>query len=366
VGLFYFRRRLTAGGNEETKMIISMKLRSSRQEIDEVTEQVKRFGYKVHSIEGEERVVIGVVGVGDVTACMESIEAMPQVEKVVRITAPYKFVSREFRKEKTQIRVNGTAIGGDEFVVIAGPCSVESEEQIMRAAEGVAKAGAKLLRGGAFKPRTSPYDFQGMEEEGLKLLQKAKKATGLAVVTEVMSDRDVEMVAQYADVLQIGARNMQNFMLLKALGKCGRPILLKRGLSSTVKELLMSAEYIVAHGNPDVILCERGIRTFETETRNTCDITAIPVLNQLTHLPVILDPSHATGKRSLVPALSRAGVAIGADGLIVEVHPAPERAISDGAQSLDLAQFGRLMEELRPYLALWEESRKKETSAAVA
>ena len=211
----------------------------------------------------------------------------------------------------------------------------------MRAAEGVAKAGAKMLRGGAFKPRTSPYDFQGMEEEGLKLLQKAKKATGLAIITEVMSDRDVELVAKYADVMQIGARNMQNFMLLKALGKCGRPVLLKRGLSSTVKELLMSAEYIVAHGNPDVILCERGIRTFETVTRNTCDIAAIPALNELTHLPVILDPSHATGKRSLVPALSRAGVAIGADGLIMEVHPAPEKAISDGAQSLDLPQFAK-------------------------
>jgi 3-deoxy-7-phosphoheptulonate synthase len=343
-------------------MVISMKLHATREEIEEVAEQVKRFGYKVHSIEGEERVVIGVVGVGDVTACMESIEAMPQVENVVRISAPYKFVSREFRKEKTRIRVNGTVIGGDEFVVMAGPCSVESEEQILRAAEGVAKAGAKLLRGGAFKPRTSPYDFQGMEEEGLKLLRKAKKATGLAIVTEVMSDRDVDLVAEYADVMQIGARNMQNFVLLKALGKCGRPILLKRGLSSTVKELLMSAEYIVAHGNPDVILCERGIRTFETATRNTCDISAIPVLNELTHLPVILDPSHATGKRSLVPAVSRAGVAIGADGLMVEVHPAPEKAMSDGAQSLDIAQFGKMMKDLEPYVALWQEARR--TSAA--
>lgn len=345
-------------------MIISMKLRSSRQEIDEVTEQVKRFGYKVHSIEGEERVVIGVVGVGDVTACLESIEAMPQVDKVVRISAPYKFVSREFRKEKTRIRVNGTVIGGDEFIVMAGPCSVESEEQILRAAEGVAKAGAKLLRGGAFKPRTSPYDFQGMEEDGLKLLQKAKKATGLAIVTEVMGDRDVDLVASYADVLQIGARNMQNFVLLKALGKCGRPILLKRGLSSTIKELLMSAEYIVAHGNPDVILCERGIRTFETATRNTCDISAIPVLNELTHLPVILDPSHATGKRSLVPAISRAGVAVGADGLIVEVHPAPEKAMSDGAQSLDIAQFGKMMEDLKPYVELWKGTRVLAAAAA--
>ncbi|PYT63744.1 MAG: 3-deoxy-7-phosphoheptulonate synthase [Acidobacteria bacterium] len=307
-------------------MIISMKLHATRGEIDEVCEQVRHFGYKVHSIEGEERVVIGVVGVGDVTACMESIEAMPQVDNVVRISAPYKFVSREFRKEKTRIKVNGSEIGGDEFVVMAGPCSVESEKQIMQAAEAVAKAGAKLLRGGAFKPRTSPYDFQGMEEEGLKLLQKAKRVTGLAI----------------------------------------RPVLLKRGLSSTVKELLMSAEYITAHGNPDVILCERGIRTFETATRNTCDIAAIPVLNELTHLPVILDPSHATGKRSLVPAVSRAGVAIGADGLIVEVHPAPEKAMSDGAQSLDLAQFQKMMRELQPYLELWRESRKTQEAAASA
>ena len=347
-------------------MIISMKLRASRKEIDEVRKQVEHFGYKVHSIEGEERVVIGVVGVGDVTACMESVEAMPQVEKVVRISAPYKFVSKEFRAGRTRIRVNGTEIGGDEFVVMAGPCSVESEQQIMRSAEGVARAGAKILRGGAFKPRTSPYDFQGMEVEGLKLLQKAKKATGLAIITEVMSDRDVELIAEHADIMQVGARNMQNFVLLKALGKCGRPVLLKRGMSSTVKELLMSAEYVVAHGNPDVVLCERGIRTFETVTRNTCDITAIPALNELTHLPVILDPSHATGKRSLVPALARAGVAIGADGLLVEVHPAPEKAISDGAQSLDLAQFQKMMQELKSYIQLWHESRKEEVAAATS
>jgi 3-deoxy-7-phosphoheptulonate synthase len=349
-------------------MIISMKLHSTREEIDEVRKQVEQFGYKVHSIEGEERVVIGVVGIGDVSACLESVEAMPQVEKVVPISAPYKFVSKEFRKGKTRIKINGTEIGGDEFVVMAGPCSVESEKQIMQAAEGVAKAGAKMLRGGAFKPRTSPYDFQGMEEEGLKLLRKAREVTGLAIITEVMSDRDVDLIAEYADVLQVGARNMQNFILLKALGKCKRPVLLKRGLSSTIKELLMSAEYIVAHGNPDVILCERGIRTFETVTRNTCDIVAVPVLNEMTHLPVILDPSHATGKRSLVPALCRAGVAIGADGLIVEVHPAPEKAISDGAQSLDLGQFRKLMQELRPYIDLWQAGRKSEqgTSAAVA
>jgi 3-deoxy-7-phosphoheptulonate synthase len=348
-------------------MIISMKMHATRQEIDDVRAIVAHFGYKVHSIEGEERVVIGVVGVGDVTACMESVESMPQVEKVVRISAPYKFVSKQFRSGRTRIELNnGVEIGGDEFVVMAGPCSVESEKQIMEAAEGVAKAGAKMLRGGAFKPRTSPYDFQGMEEDGLKLLQKAKAATGLGIVTEVMSDRDVDLIALYADVMQVGARNMQNFMLLKALGKCGRPVLLKRGLSGTIKELLMSAEYIVAHGNPNVILCERGIRTFETETRNTCDIAAIPALNELTHLPVMLDPSHATGKRSLVPAVSRAGVAIGADGIIVEVHPHPEKAISDGAQSLDLAGFDKMMRELKPYIALWESSRKTEAVAATA
>ena len=347
-------------------MIISMKMHATRQEIDEVRGQVEHFGYKVHSIEGEERVVIGVVGVGDVTACLESVESMPQVEKVVRISAPYKFVSKQFRAGKTRVRVNGTEIGGEEFVVMAGPCSVESEAQIMRAAEGVAAAGAKILRGGAFKPRTSPYDFQGMEEEGLKLLQKAKKATGLAIITEVMSDRDVDLIANYADIMQVGARNMQNFILLKALGKCGRPVLLKRGMSGTIKELLMSAEYIVAHGNSDVILCERGIRTFETETRNTCDIAAIPALNELTHLPVILDPSHATGKRSLVPAVSRAGVAIGADGLIVEVHPAPEKAISDGAQSLDLPQFQKMMKDLEPYIRLWNESRRQDQAANAA
>ena len=348
-------------------MIISMKMHATRQEIDEVRAQVAHFGYKVHSIEGEERVVIGVVGVGDVTACLESVESMPQVEKVMRISAPYKFVSKQFKPGRTRIALNnGVEIGGDEFIVMAGPCSVESEKQIMEAAEGVAKAGAKMLRGGAFKPRTSPYDFQGMEEDGLKLLQKAKAATGLGIVTEVMSDRDVELIAQYADVMQVGARNMQNFVLLKALGKCGKPVLLKRGLSGTIKELLMSAEYIVAHGNPNVILCERGIRTFETETRNTCDIAAIPALNELTHLPVMLDPSHATGKRSLVPAVSRAGVAIGADGIIIEVHPHPEKAISDGAQSLDLAGFEKMMRELAPYIALWEASRKLDAVAATA
>ena len=342
-----------------------MRLHATKEEVAQVRARIEEFGYKVHSIEGEERVVIGAVGMGDVTACLESLEAMPQVEKAVRISAPYKFVSKEFRHEKTEIKVHGATMGGDEFVVMAGPCSVESEKQILESAEIVAKHGAKLLRGGAFKPRTSPYDFQGLEEEGLKLLAKARKVTGLGIVTEVMSDRDVSLVAEYADVLQIGARNMQNFALLKTLGKCGRPILLKRGLSATVKELLMSAEYIVAHGNPDVMLCERGIRTFETVTRNTCDIGAIAALNEMTHLPVILDPSHAAGKRSLVPALARAGVAVGADGLIVEMHPQPEKAVSDGAQSLDPKQFIKMMADLKPYIALWKQARMAETAAAV-
>jgi 3-deoxy-7-phosphoheptulonate synthase len=346
-------------------MIISMRPHATREEIEHVCERIREFGYKVHSIEGEERVVIGVVGLGDVTACLESLEATPGVESAMRISAPYKFVSREFKREHTCIRVNGTEIGGDEFVVMAGPCSVESERQIMTTAEAVAGAGARLLRGGAFKPRTSPYDFQGLELEGLKLLRKAKEATGLAIITEIMSDRDVELVAEYADILQVGARNMQNFALLKLLGACGRPVLLKRGMSSTLKELLMSAEYIVAHGNPHVLLCERGIRTFETATRNTCDIAAVPVLNELTHLPVILDPSHATGKRSLVPAVARAGVAIGADGLIVEVHPCPEKAVSDGAQSLTIEQFQEMMRQLKPYIELWRESRLTEAAATV-
>jgi 3-deoxy-7-phosphoheptulonate synthase len=344
-------------------MIISMRPHATREEIDYVFERIRDFGYKVHSIEGEERVVIGVIGVGDVTACLESLEATPGVEKAVRISAPYKFVSKEFKQEPSRIRVNGSEIGGDEFVVMAGPCSVENEKQILETAEAVAAAGAKVLRGGAFKPRTSPYDFQGLALEGLKLLAKAREATGLAIVTEIMSEGDVDQVAEYADVMQVGARNMQNFSLLKALGKCQRPVLLKRGMSSTIKELLMSAEYITAHGNPNIILCERGIRTFETATRNTCDIAAVPVLRELTHLPVILDPSHATGKRSLVPPLCRAAVAIGADGLIVEVHPRPEKAMSDGAQSLRTEQFAAMMRDLKPYIQLWKESR---VSAAAA
>jgi 3-deoxy-7-phosphoheptulonate synthase len=347
-------------------MIISMRPHATREEIDHVRDRICELGFRVHSIEGDERVVIGVVGVGgDVEACLESLEATPGVERAVRISVPYKFVSREFRKEKTVIRAGKAEIGGDQFITMAGPCSVESEKQIMETAEAVAAAGATILRGGAFKPRTSPYDFQGMEGDGLKLLAKAREATGLAIVTEVMSDRDVDLVADYADILQIGARNMQNFALLKVLGKCGRPVMLKRGLSATIKELLMSAEYVVAHGNPQVMLCERGIRTFETATRNTCDISAVPVLNEMTHLPVIVDPSHATGRRSLVPALAKAAVAVGADGMIVEVHPCPEKAVSDGAQSLTIEGFRKMMRELDGYVRLWKMEREAAMAFAV-
>ena len=345
-------------------MIISMKSGATKQEIDHVCERLADFGFKAHVITGVERVVIGAVGSGqNKEQAMESIEAAPGVESVVAISQPFKFVSREARPEKTIIKVNGNGIGGNEFIVFAGPCSVESEDQVMMTAEAVKKAGAHILRGGAFKPRTSPYDFQGLEEVGLKLLRQASKATGLAVCTEVMSTEDVDLISEYSDILQVGARNMQNFNLLKRLGKTKRPVMLKRGLSSTIKEFLLSAEYIVTSGNPNVFLCERGIRTFETATRNTFDISAVPVLEELTHLPVVLDPSHATGKRSLIPALAKASVAVGADGLMVEVHPNPEKAFSDGPQSLRLPEFAKLMEDLKPYLALWKSERASHTPA---
>ena len=334
------------------------------QQIKAVQGLVVERGFKVHSIEGDERVVIGAVGVGDVSETLDVLAQMPGVEKAVRISAPYKFVSIQYRPSPTAVELSvgskKVRIGGDQFVMMAGPCSIEDEVQIMKCAEIVAEAGGQVLRGGAYKPRTSPYDFQGLEEPGLKLLAKAGKEYGLAVVTEAMSEQQVPLVAEYSDILQVGARNMQNFALLKTLGLAGRPILLKRGMSATVKELLMSAEYIVAHGNPNVILCERGIRTFETITRNTCDIAAVAALRELTHLPIIVDPSHATGKRSLVEPLSKAAVAIGADGLIIEIHPCPERAVSDGAQSLELTQFLKMSSALAPWVSLWAETRSNE------
>src|SRR3990170_109404 len=343
-------------------MIISMKMGATQEEINHVCERLQEFGYKAHPIYGEERVVIGAVGHQEFKQqAMDSIEAAPGVESVMSISQPFKFVSKEFRSTKSVVKVNGWGIGGSEFIVIAGPCSVESEQQILASAEAVKRSGAHILRGGAFKPRTSPYDFQGLEEEGLKLLRKAKEQTGLAICTEVMSTEDVELVAEYSDILQVGARNMQNFNLLKRLGKVTKPVMLKRGLSSTIKEFLLSAEYIVSSGNPNVLLCERGIRTFETYTRNTLDLSAVPVLEELTHLPVIVDPSHGTGKRSLIPAMARASVAVGADGLMLEVHPNPEKAFSDGPQSLRLPEFAKLMEDLKPYLALWKADRAAHT-----
>ncbi|MCS7024364.1 MAG: 3-deoxy-7-phosphoheptulonate synthase [Bryobacteraceae bacterium] len=347
---------------------------SSAKESDllQVVEHLRQAGYRIHVIERSARGIrIGAAPSNGRPGDLDAIRQLPGVQRAAQIQAPYQFVSREFRPEKTVLTLGRPGfpqvqIGGDQFVMMAGPCSVESERQILQCAFAVAEAGASILRGGAFKPRTSPYDFQGLEEEGLRLLAKAREATGLAIVTEVISEKDVELVAHYADVMQVGARNMQNFALLKALGRCGRPVLLKRGMSSSIKDLLLSAEYVVAHGNPDVILCERGIRTFETATRNTCDISAVPVLHELTHLPVVVDPSHAAGKRSLVPPLCKAAVAIGADGILLEAHPSPEEALSDGPQSLSLDQFRQLMRELEGHLALWKQSRTCAAAAAVS
>lgn len=329
-------------------MIIIMRPDATEQQINNVTDKLKKHGFGVHLSKGAERTVIGAIG--DKSAIqLETIQMLPGVSEIVPIRKPYKMVSREFRAEDTVVKLgNNVAIGGKEkIVVIAGPCSVEGRQEILAAAEAVKKAGAVALRGGAFKPRTSPYSFQGLGEEGLKYLAEARKATGLPVVTEVMDTREVEVVAKYADMLQIGARNMQNFNLLKEVGKTKRPILLKRGPGSTIQEWLMSAEYIISEGNKNVVLCERGIKTFETATRNTLDLNAIPVVKKASHLPVIVDPSHGTGEWDLVPALAKASIAAGADGLIIEVHPKPEEAMSDGAQSLKPETFTRLMGELR-------------------
>jgi 3-deoxy-7-phosphoheptulonate synthase len=270
----------------------------------------------------------------------------------------FDLVAKTSEHYRSAVRVRDIEIGGGEFVVMAGPCAVESEEQLLQTAEAVAKAGARILRGGAFKPRSSPYAFQGLGLAGLKILRKAREATGLAIVTEVMSEEDVELIAEYADIMQVGTRSMENYSLLEALGQCGRPVLLKRGMSATLEELLRSAQIIALAGNPEVILCERGIRTFETATRNTLDIAAVPVLKTVSHLPVIVDPSHAAGVRSLVPVLARAAAVVGADGLLVEVHPRPEEALSDGNQSLTFREFRDMMDDLQPYLALQQQARQ--------
>ncbi len=333
-------------------MIISMKPGASKAEIDHVCDKIRDYGYVAHPIFGETRTVIGAVGSGNNRSALQALESAPGVESVVAIRQPFKLVGRELRPDKTLIAVGDVVFGGDQFVVMAGPCSVESRAHLLETAWSVRNSGARVLRGGAYKPRTSPYDFQGLEEDGLKLLAEAREETGLKICTEVLNTEQVDLVAEYADILQIGARNMQNFALLKRVGRVSRPVLLKRGLSATIKEFLMSAEYIASQGNGAVILCERGIRTFETMTRNTLDMSAVPLLNELSHLPVVVDPSHATGKRSLVARMATSAIGAGADGLLIEVHPNPEEAWSDGPQSLTFPEFDSMMCSVKKYLTI--------------
>jgi 3-deoxy-7-phosphoheptulonate synthase len=333
-------------------MIIVMAPDATLEQAEKVEATIRELGYTPHEIAGVERKVIGAVGDERGKDRLQSIETMGGVESVFPILKPYKLASREVKSTPSVIQVGGVDIGGPAIAIIAGPCSVESKEQICTTANLVKDSGANFLRGGAYKPRTSPYSFQGMEEDGLKLLAAAKEVSGLPIVTEVMNPREIDLVAKYADVIQVGARNMQNFSLLKELGKIDKPILLKRGMMNTIKEFLMSAEYVLSEGNNKLILCERGIRTFETATRNTLDISCIPVLKKETHLPIIIDPSHATGHWDMVESMSRASIAAGADGLIIEVHPDPVKAFSDGPQSLKPEKFASLMENLRPFVEL--------------
>jgi 3-deoxy-7-phosphoheptulonate synthase len=327
-------------------MLVVMAHGATPDEIQGVVDTIRAMGYDAAPIPGKQRTAIGLVG-NDGKVDASRLEALPGVLEIIHVSQPYKQVSREWRDEPTVIELgNGTRIGADDVVVMAGPCSVESEAQILGIAHQLRGAGATILRGGAFKPRTSPYSFQGMGEEGLKLLARAREETGLAIVTEAMDGESLDLVAEYADIVQIGARNMQNFSLLRRAGRAGKPVLLKRGMAATIKDLLLSAEYLLAEGNGQVILCERGVRGFDTHTRNLLDLTAIPVVKSLSHLPIIADPSHGTGIRSKVIPMARAAVAAGADGLMVEVHPDPERALSDGAQSLYPAQFEELMTQI--------------------
>lgn len=326
-------------------MIVNMSEKATEQEIAHVVERIREAGYQPHVTRGTERTIVAAVGSGRRHE-IEALQVAPGVDNVVAIAQPFKLVSRQVKPERSIVEVNGVAIGGPEIVIIAGPCSVESRQQLLDTARAVKRAGATMLRGGAYKPRTSPYDFQGLGLEALKILREAREETGLPIVTEVMSTEDVDIICDHADMLQVGARNMQNFALLRRLATVNKPILLKRGPSATVKEWLLAAEYLLAGGNHNVVLCERGIKTFETEMRNTMDLAAIALARDLSHLPVIADPSHGTGKQSLIAAVSRAAVAVGADGLIVEVHPCPERALSDGPQSLDFAGFEKVMRAL--------------------
>ncbi len=325
-------------------MILVLKKGATEQQVKYILDKIDQAGLKPHISEGADVTIIGCIGHEDaVKAFFEEAEALPGVDKAIRISKPYKLASKEIGKERTVIKVGNIEIGGDKIVVIAGPCAVETLENVTEIAENIKTAGASVLRGGAFKPRTSPYTFQGLGEEGLKYLSEARRKTGLLVATEVMDPRDLDLVCSYADIIQIGARNMQNFRLLQEVGKVKKPVILKRGLCSTIQEFLMSAEYIMSNGNLDVILCERGIRTYETSTRNTLDLSAVPVLKRLSHLPVIVDPSHAAGVWYYVEPLSLAAIAVGADGLMIEVHPVPEKAFSDGAQSLKYDTFSGLL-----------------------
>lgn len=335
-------------------MIVVMNNRASKLEVNQVLDRLQSLGFQIHLSEGVERTIIGAIG--DKAILNEvALEAMPGVEKVVPILQPYKLVSREF-KNHSVVKVGDLEFGGQALHVMAGPCAVESREQLMETAEKVVKSGATILRGGAFKPRTSPYAFQGLEEEGLKMLAEAREKTGLKIVTEVVDPRNVELVARYSDILQIGARNMQNFFLLKELASIDKPVVLKRGSSATVEEWLMAAEYLMSGGNYNVILCERGIRTFETFLRNTLDLSAVPVAKSLSHLPVIVDPSHATGKWKYVKPMAMAAIAAGADGLMIEVHPNPAQALCDGPQSLTPENFDSLMNDIRKMAAIMDRS----------
>jgi 3-deoxy-7-phosphoheptulonate synthase len=329
-----------------TEMMIVMDETASQEDVERILELLDEAGAKGHVSTSDVVTVIGVMGERDVVAGLP-LEAYPGVDKVLPILKPYKLVSREFRRTDTVVTVGGTSLGGGHVALIAGPCSVENREQLMEAAAQVRACGGTMLRGGAFKPRTSPYAFQGLGVEALEILAEAREATGLPIVTELMDPRHLEAVAKYSDIIQIGARNMQNFQLLSAVGEVDRPVLLKRGLAATIEELLMAAEYIVKEGNANVILCERGIRTFETATRNTLDISAIPIIKQRSHLPVVVDPSHAAGKVDLVEPLSLAAIAAGADGLMIEMHPTPETALSDGAQSMDPKQFAAVAKRIQ-------------------
>jgi len=344
-------------------MIVVMNHAATLKQMGDVIQRLDEWNVAYHVSRGEERTVIGLLGQTSHIS-REMLLDFPGVDDVIRITKPFKMASRDFHPEDTVVRINGFGIGTPgAFVVIAGPCSVESREHVLEVASFVKEQGAHMFRGGAFKPRTSPYSFQGLGLEGLKYLAEAREQTGLPVITEVISANDVDMVSEYADILQIGARNMQNFPLLKAAGEARRPVMLKRGLSSTIEEFLLASEYILAGGNSQVILCERGIRTFETYTRNTLDISAVPVIKELSHLPIIVDPSHAAGKRSLVPALAKAALAVGADGIMVEVHGQPEKAKSDGPQSLDFQGFTDLMSELKAVAAALQRDRLWTASA---